>query len=253
MMQLYRHATTILSASIVFAAMLIWVGFVKDVPFAQFGDVVLALGFPSVGIRSAVLLAHLMALVLSFGAVMFLDLYLLRYLLFQPLPAHAPEMAEFGSWLVGAGLIVLWLTGLTFLLQYWVHDPVKLENPTVWIKVIVVCCLTINVLAIHRFVLPLLKSKVGRRILEGETRGICQLILLVGSVSFASWLSAVVLGLTKELSFSASGPVLFSAYVALNVLVWAAFNALAILFSNRTVLAVSPLPALRSTDEILRL
>ncbi len=253
MAQLYRHATSILSASIVFSAVLIWIGFINDVPFARLDGIVAALGLPVIALKSLVLLVHLMALVLSFGAVMFLDLYLLRYLLLQPLPAHAPEMAEFGSWLVGAGLAVLWITGLVFLLQYWLHDPVKLENPNVWIKVIVVSCLTINGIAIHRFVLPLLRTKVGRRILDGETRAVCQLVIVVGSVSFASWLTAVVLGLTKELNFAVSGPALFTAYLALNILVWSGFNGIIALFSGRVAPVDLPLPALRPMEDIVRI
>ena len=178
------------------------------------------------------IIAHVLGLVMSFGAVMFLDLFLLRYLLFRPVPAHAYEVAHFGSCLVIAGLAAMWVTGLTFLLIYWAVDPVKLDNPKIMAKVVVVALLSINGLLIHNKILPLLKVKVGRKILEGESAANARVILATGAISFTSWMFAVVLGLSKELNFTVSGASLLLAYALLNAAVFIGMNGMVSVFGK---------------------
>ena len=124
---------------------------------------------PLPSLKTAVVIVHVFALALSFGAVIFLDLFLLRYVLLRPVAPHAFDVASFGSRLVSVGLAVMWLSGLSFLLIYTYGDPIKLENPKLWSKMSIVAVLTLNGMIIHRQILPLLKRKVGMGLLAGET------------------------------------------------------------------------------------
>ncbi len=191
-----------------------------------------ALWFPAYSFKTLVVIAHVLGLVMSFGAVMFLDLFLVRYLLFRPVPGYAYDVANFGSWLVIAGLTVMWLTGLTFLLIYWSVDPIKLDNPKIWAKVVVVSLLTINGMLIHNRILPMLKVKVGRRILEGESAANARIILATGAISFASWMFAVILGLSKELNFTVSSLSLLLAYALFNVAIYIGMNGMVTMFDR---------------------
>lgn len=181
-----------------------------------FGDICRVEDFePWVGysFKSIMVMGHVAALAAGFGAVLFLDLYCLRYLFFKKVDAVGVELVRFGSKLVIWGLVGLWLTGLTFLIIYGFETPEKLTNPKVWTKVIVVLTLTINGVFIHRTFLPLLKAQQGKALLDGIDDKMRRSLFALGGISAGSWSFAMVLGLSSELNFTVPLQLLLFIYV----------------------------------------
>lgn len=163
--------------------------------------------------RTMIIAIHLAGLVIGFGAAIFLDIYLLNYLAHKRIEAHTYSIAEFGARLVSIGLVFLWVSGLSFLALYAYESPEKLANPKIWAKMSVVVLLTFNGFIIHKFILGILTRKIGKTILESEGALKQNLILLVGTISFNSWVFAMLLGVSKELNNIVSAPMLLVAYV----------------------------------------
>ena len=164
----------------------------------QVSDDVNSWKMPSLEPKTLLIAAHLVGLVLGFGSALFLDLYLLRYLLVSKIEPHTQSIAGFGMGMVSGGLALLWITGIGFLLLYWQTDPAKLSNPKIWAKVSIVVILSLNGAVIHAMTMKLLGSKAGHRLLEGETTRKRHAILFTGAVSAVSWASAMLLGVFKE-------------------------------------------------------
>lgn len=163
--------------------------------------------------RTMIIAIHLTGLVLGFGAAIFLDMYLLSYLAHKRVEEHTHSIAEFGSRLVSIGLVLLWVSGLSFLALYAVETPEKLANPKIWAKMSIVVILTFNGFIIHKFILSMLTQKIGKTILEGESGFKQNLILLVGTVSFNSWAFAMLLGISRELNNMIGAPTLLLAFL----------------------------------------
>ena len=86
--------------------------------------------------------------------------------------------------------------------MYYFNTPEKLANPKIWAKVSIVVILTINGVLLHHYVLPVLQENIGKNLLNAVSRKARNWMLLVGSVSFVSWVFPVLLGSSKALNFS---------------------------------------------------
>jgi len=168
--------------------------------------------FMGISLKTVLIGVHLLGLVFGFGAAIFLDLYLLRYVYFKAVESHTYELAEFGGKLVTVGLVLLWISGLGFLMLYWLEAPQKLDNPKILAKVTIVFMLTLNGFALHFGPLARIKESEGRFLLDGFSQMTRVLTLLIGSVSFVSWAMAMMLGLTKEFNNVIAAPVFLGAY-----------------------------------------
>lgn len=154
--------------------------------------------FMGISLKTVLIGIHLLGLVFGFGAAIFLDLYLLRYIYFKAVEPHTYELAEFGGKLVTLGLMFLWISGLGFLVLYWQETPEKLGNPKVLAKVTIVFMLTLNGFALHYGPLARIKESEGRFLFDGFSQMTRVVTLLIGAVSIVSWSVAMLLGFTKE-------------------------------------------------------
>jgi hypothetical protein len=163
-------------------------------------------------IRTGLILVHLLGLVLGVGSTVIMDLYFLRHLRRMPLDSTALALIQLGSRLVVAGLVLLWLSGIGFLLLYFHTDPGKLANPKMWAKITVVAMLTINGWFIHHRTIPALNARIGSTILKDGRMETMLFFMVPGALSFSGWSFATVLGTVRELNFVTPAETLLLAF-----------------------------------------
>jgi len=168
--------------------------------------------------KSFLIMVHLVGLALGIGAATLLDVFILRFLVLRNITQANLEVVEFATKVVTMGLVMLWGSGVGFLLHYGFFDPAKLMNEKVWAKIGIVMILTINGMFIHRMVLPLIRSNLGRPLFDGLPVGKRRVLLLTGAVSAVSWYVPLMLGSLPQLNFLPAGTIL----VAYGILLGAA-------------------------------
>lgn len=151
--------------------------------------------------RGVIRIFHFIGLSMGLGAATLLDLMIIRFFLGREMTQQTWEMFVFFSDLVGVGLKLLWVTGLGFLLFYWLNDPVKLENEKIWAKIVIVGILTLNGWFIHRTVLPFMYRQIGRTMLDGVPFRKKVLFVTTGMISFVSWYGPLIIANLPHLNF----------------------------------------------------
>ena len=162
-------------------------------------------------IRTLLRLLHFAGLVFGFGGAVFLDLLLVR----DRRTVVTAELVGNVGWIsrfVAVGLLMLWISGIGFLLLYQLAEPQKLMNPKVWAKVTIVAILSINGLAIHRLVLPFLRQRIGHQLLSGIEGRTKAALIGCGVISAVSWTVPVVLGAAPRLNFVVPCAVILATY-----------------------------------------
>ena len=163
-------------------------------------------------IKTGLLLLHLLGLVLGLGTATLLDLFIARILYAGRFSKEEFEFICFAAGFVFAGILLLWISGLSFLLYYYFENPTGLENPKVWAKISIVAMLSLNGLYIHKQVLPELRRNAGFSIFHGTSKVKRSMMLVSGAVSLVSWYAPLVIGTAKELNFTVSAPAILVAY-----------------------------------------
>jgi hypothetical protein len=167
-------------------------------------------------IRTSLRLIHFSGLVLGLGGAVFLDLMLSRYrriVVTSELVGHVEWISRF----IAAGLLLLWVSGLGFLLFYQMTEPEKLLNPKIWAKVTIVSVLTVNGLAIHRFVIPFIRRQIGGVLLSQIKPATKTALIGCGVISLVSWSVPVILGAAPQLNFVVLCGVILGGYALLLV------------------------------------
>lgn len=165
-------------------------------------------------LKPALLFLHLIGLALGLGSASLVDLLVLRALIRRRFEPAEVCFVRFASAVVTAGLALLWLSGLGLLACYSAFDLAALQNPKLWVKILVVAVLSLNGLAIHAFALPLIGRQAGRGLFDGVTRMNSCLLLATGTVSATSWYVPLFLGIAKPLNFVVPAAPLLLAYGA---------------------------------------
>lgn len=206
--------------------------------------------FMGISLKTVLIGIHLLGLVLGFGAAIFLDLYLVRYIYFKTVEPHTHELAEFGGKLVTLGLMLLWISGLGFLMLYWQETPEKLSNPKILAKVTIVFMLTLNGFALHYGPLARIKESEGRYLFDGFSQMTRVLTLLIGAVSFVSWSMAMMLGFTKEFNNVIPAEVFLGGYYLAIVTVFLAMSVITSLMPKKAI--PTPLHVQRPSNRRMR-
>jgi hypothetical protein len=180
--------------------------------------------------RMGLVFVHLIACCVAVGLVLKSDFALLKAMLSEGRAsgrAHLHDMEELQS-IVTDALIVLWATGAAIVAfdaslkgggwQYF-------DNPKLQAKIVIVCLLTLNGLALHNLVLPWL-HKAGSVLKMSFGKGL--LATFAGTVSGVSWLYAAMLGIGRPLSWKFPLDELMAPYPAL---IAAGFTCMALLLA----------------------
>jgi hypothetical protein len=151
--------------------------------------------------RGIIRIFHFIGLSMGLGAATLLDLMIIRFFLGQHMTEQKFEMFHFLADLVNVGLKLLWVTGLSFLVFYWMSDPVKLGNEKVWAKMVIVTILSLNGWFIHRTVIPFMYGQIGSTMLGGVPFHKKFIFVTMGMISFVSWYAPVVIANLPQLNF----------------------------------------------------
>ena len=170
-------------------------------------------------IKTGLRVVHLCGLVLGVGAATLLDLIIARFILMRGISNEHVYVVDFSSKIVTIGLVLLWVSGIGFLVHYGFFEPAKLENPKIWAKIAIVVVLSLNGLLVHHFVLPRIRDQVGKRLLDGLSPFDCSLVLFAGTVSAISWYVPLILGAIPQLNFVVPAEVILSSYALLLIAV----------------------------------
>ncbi|MGL4488719.1 MAG: hypothetical protein ACRCU5_04660, partial [Rhizobiaceae bacterium] len=155
---------------------------------------------------------HFIGLALGLGAATLLDLMLLRFFVREPISMPHWKLVHFSASIVNFGLLVLWATGVGFIVHYALFDPDKLMNQKIWAKLSIVFVLTVNGVFIHSVILPRIKAQLGRTLFDGMSRFQKSVFLISGGISATSWYVPVVLGAFPQLNFTVPATTILLTY-----------------------------------------
>ena len=187
-------------------------------------DITIMLGDPTF-FKGGIRVVHFIGLALGLGTATFLDLMLVRFMMRDRIRQSHAEAFEFGTKIVTAGLVMLWISGLGFLLYYWGFDAEKLANPKIWAKLSIVGVLTANAVYLHRMVLPVVQKQVSRPLFDGLKQGQRIRMLIGGATSATCWYVPVALATIPQFNNAIPANQLWAMFCVLLVTA----NALAIL------------------------
>ena len=166
-------------------------------------------------LKTGLVIAHLVGLALGVGGATLMDLIMIRFLVRGKITKEHADLIHFSSYLVTAGLMMLWVSGLSFLAYYSFYAPDGLANPKVYAKMTIVAVLTLNGMLIHKFVLPLVDKNVGQRLFDGVSTQQKMWMLSAGAVSATSWYVPLALGALREFNFVVPASHILMGYGAL--------------------------------------
>lgn len=166
-------------------------------------------------VKGGIRIVHFIGLALGLGTATLLDLMMVRFMLRRKIRRSHVQAFEFGTKVVTAGLVMLWISGLAFLVYYWAFDPEKLGNPKIWAKLSVVGVLTINAVFLHKAVLPVVEQQVGRTLFDGLSLYQRVLMVVGGATSVTCWYVPVALATIPQFNNSMPANQIWAMFCAL--------------------------------------
>lgn len=168
-----------------------------------FDDVFVALtNDPSGMLCSGLRIFHFLGLALGLGTATIMDLLIIRFFLDNVITDEMCNIFSFCTKVVTAGLFLLWVTGLGFLLYYYLFAPDGLANEKVFAKIVIVAILTINGVFIHKTILPLVAAQKGKSLLQDVLLRQRRVIVASAVISGVSWYGPLVIAGIPQLSFT---------------------------------------------------
>ncbi|MBL0936415.1 MAG: hypothetical protein IBJ07_16850 [Rhizobiaceae bacterium] len=163
-------------------------------------------------LKCSLRIVHFFGLALGLGSATLLDIYLFKFMIKGRITERVWTIFEFGTRIVNVGLVLLWASGLGFLAYYFAFDPAKLANPKIWAKLAIVAALTLNGAVLHWVVLPRVRQRIGRSLLDGIDRRHIGLFATTGALSAVSWYFPVLLGALSQLNGTVSAAAILGLY-----------------------------------------
>lgn len=166
--------------------------------------------------RMAVVYMHLIACCVAIGLVLTSDIAMVKQLLKADPTAkldskHLSDLQK----TVSLALIALWVTGAGIIaLDVSLKGLDYFGNPKLQSKIAIVCLLTLNGFALHKYVLPLMQKAGSLLKLTFNQR---MLAIFTGAVSGVSWFYAAMLGIGRPLNWKYSLIEILAAYPVLIV------------------------------------
>jgi hypothetical protein len=122
------------------------------------------------------------------------------------------DIVLFASRAVTVSLLLLWLTGIGFIVLGYLNDPTYIENQKIWAKVSIVLLISVNGIYIHRGLLPRLADvSAGGLLIRNAWESVK--LRLSFSASIAGWLIATFYGAAKFLNQGYHYSELFGLYL----------------------------------------
>lgn len=165
-------------------------------------------------IRMGIVYLHLIACCVAIGLVLVSDLDMIKRLIAgDPNDRLDPNHLSSLQRTVSRALVVLWLTGVALVtVDAMGKDWGILANPKLQSKIAIVCLLTLNGFALHRYVMPMMQKAGSLLRMSFSNR---MLAVFTGSVSGVSWFYAAMLGIGRPLNWKYSLLEILAAYPVL--------------------------------------
>jgi GGDEF domain-containing protein len=168
------------------------------------------------GIRTVLIIMHLIGLVVGLGAATVADVLFMGCLLNNRMTEDQFASFKRVTDLVVVGLLILGASGFGFIAFYALTDPSLIANPKLWAKLGIVVVLSINGFFMHDFIMPLIGRNLNRPLFSVPAIIRNRWLLFgCGAISMTSWYAALVLGVWKEINFKVSYWEIFSSYAVL--------------------------------------
>lgn len=162
---------------------------------------------------------HFAGIILGVGAATLLDLIIFRFVMMRRIEETYIRLIDFASRVITSGLVLLWVSGIGFLIFYQLFDPTKLDNPKLFAKFVIVGVLTLNAFLVHHFVLPQVEIQIGQHLFDGLARLHRFLLILIGTISAISWYVPLILGVVPQFNNTIPSEVILVSYTVLILLV----------------------------------
>ncbi len=175
--------------------------------------------------RMAIVYMHLIACCVAIGLVLTSDIAMVKQLL-KADPAEKLDSKHLSDLqkTVSLALIALWVSGVAIVsLDASIKGWGYFANPKLQSKIAIVCLLTLNGFALHKYVLPLMQKAGSLLKLSFSQR---MFAIFTGAVSGVSWFYAAMLGIGRPLNWKYS---LFEILAAYPVLIVGGFVSMAML------------------------
>jgi hypothetical protein len=172
---------------------------------------------------------------MGFGGAIAADLTILRHAILSPIRQQTIELSKVLSHIVFGGLALLWVSGAMLVYLRVSADPHVLMNQKIWAKVVIVCILTINGIAVHRIALGHLVARRGRQLFDCKQPVHMGYLTFIAGVSSVSWIVPFALGVATEFNFKVTAIAVLGYYSCLVLLAWCAFLALARIVTSRNI------------------
>jgi len=155
---------------------------------------------------------HIVSLSLGVGGAIIADLFVLG-LLKKCITKHDIKLLENLEKIVFFGLMMLWISGVGFFVEYQLFAPEKLQNPKIMAKLSIVMIVTLNGLLFHMFFHSRV-FKEGMVIVRLPSLSYYSLILF-GTISSFSWIGALTLGAVSQLNYKFPYLQIMAGYLAI--------------------------------------
>lgn len=140
---------------------------------------------------------HIISLTLGVGGAIIADLFVIG-LLNKAITRQELRLLENLEKFVFVGLMLLWISGVGFFVEYQLFNPEKLSNPKILAKLTIVMIVTLNGLLFHMFFHNRVFQE-GLVIVKLPPLTYYSLILF-GTISSFSWIGAMTLGAVSQLN-----------------------------------------------------
>lgn len=162
-------------------------------------------------IKSLVIFAHVIACAIALGLVLYMDISLFHHRKSELPPQLLRDLRTLPDWVYHA-LIGLWATGLAIVaLGIQSKGLTYLDNPKLWVKILVVSTLTVNGVLLHKYVLPILSTTTNLVELAKKQRF---KMAIIAGVSSSSWLVSTYLGVARYMNGTLNFSTVFLFYVS---------------------------------------
>jgi hypothetical protein len=166
---------------------------------------------------------HLLSLAVALGSMLVAEHLISERVIFVRTKRFTMDVYDtvlFASHTVTVALVLLWLSGIGFVVLGYLDDPAYIENQKIWAKVSIVFVMSLNGVYIHRALLPrLLQVSQGSALIRDAWESVRFRLSFCASI--AGWLLAAFYGTAKFLNNGYQYAELFGLYLAIVAVLFA--------------------------------
>lgn len=147
-------------------------------------------------VNNILVIIHLIGLALGVGGATASDFFFFKSIRDKKITTSEFSFLHAASRLVWAGLIILFLSGVGFIVMNQLQFPgsALLYTEKMKVKLMIVGLIFLNGLIMHLFFFPFMKKHRDKEFAEGDFLHWAPIVSTQGAISVVSWYSALVIG-----------------------------------------------------------